>query len=477
MKRDTVYKIQTSNFFLLLGLMLVWTLAGCTAINPKPEMLKLPVEPPAERVTSFNTALTHMGILSDIHGAKMLKIQTRDIDDVTGTAYHSEGEIPQSITIMVKSALNAIGGRVVYIPFMPEYFAGIQVSGYPVSRQKLVPDVILAGGITEFDRGLATVDRTRNLDAETNDILGEGTAMPGRKIGLDYEKGDKWSKAKIAVDFNLISYQALCGIPKMQASNGITVYKGITEEEFGFTLFGPTIGLRGSIKKVQGRHDAVRLLVQFSIIQLVGRFLDLPYWQLLDGAQPDPVVIEAVKANYLEKNRLLKSLGLQRLLWLHGHKVAINGQMDAETKAALAKVEPAYDGRADTVSADLYLKLYLSVPVTKENVALASQFDRRWAQLQAARQKKTPAPEKKPEKQKQSKKPADTQSKTESKQEQQASKPEATKPAATEKDNKPIITPIDMETQETLDRIIQRLEEKRKTRLNVVCNQYIGMVS
>ena len=41
--------------------------------------------------------------------------------------------------------------------------------------------------------------------------------------------------------------------------------KGVKEGELGFTLFGPTIGLRGSVKKIQGRHAAVRLLVQLQL--------------------------------------------------------------------------------------------------------------------------------------------------------------------------------------------------------------------
>ena len=84
------------------------------------------------------------------------------MNDDTGTSYHSGGEIPKKITLMVNSALNAIGGRVVYIPYWPDYFAGIQVSGYPTQDQKLVPDVVLAGGIDGMK--LAEATPARQLD-------------------------------------------------------------------------------------------------------------------------------------------------------------------------------------------------------------------------------------------------------------------------------------------------------------------------
>jgi hypothetical protein len=448
---------------LMGALLLAWVLTGCTAIAPKPEQLQLPSEMPAMSETAFNDALNLLGIQSEIYGSKLLKIQCREVDDDTGTSYHSEGEIPKNITVMVNSALNAIGGRVVYIPYWPDYFAGLQISGYPSRNQKLVPDVVLAGGITEFDRGLTTVDQKRNLDLETKEIDDAPDWFGGDTIGLDYSQGDKWSKAKIAVDFNLISFEAQCGIPKMQASNGITVYKGVKEGELGFTLFGPTIGLRGSVKKVQGRHEAVRYLVQFSVIQLVGRYLDLPYWQLLDGVMPDPVVLGNLRTNYLRLDPAGRTLLLKRLLWLHGHPVAVNGTLDPETKAALAKADPTYDGQEALVPVQTFLNLYLSVPSNGQSIARGSQFDRILAQAQTVPNEEAlkgePARKQPPE----HKKP------TIKKQEKQPGKdwPKHTKPEVTEPQEEAprheviIITPLDTQTHHSLQRIVRRIENKR----------------
>jgi hypothetical protein len=447
---------------LMGAILLAWALVGCTAIAPKPEQLQLPSDMPAMSETAFSDALSRLGLQSEIYGAKLLKIQCREVDDDTGTSYHSEGEIPKNITVMVNSALNAIGGRVVYIPYWPDYFAGLQISGYPARNQKLVPDVVLAGGITEFDRGLTTVDQRRNLDLESKTIEDAPDWFGGDTIGLDYSQGDKWSKAKIAVDFNLISFDAQCGIPKMQASNGITVYKGVKEGELGFTLFGPTIGLRGSVKKVQGRHEGVRYLVQFSVIQLVGRYLDLPYWKLLDGVEPDPVVLETLRTNYLRRDRVGRILWLKRLLWLHGHPVPVNDQLDAETKAALAKADPTYDGQKASVPVKTFLNLYLSVPVNGLSIERGNRFDRILAQSQTVPdQKQSPKQKKQPLK-KQDQKPK-----------KDRPQPQVTEP----RDEAPkheiiIITPLDTQTHHTLRRIIRRIEHKRKKQVSVYSTTY-----
>ncbi len=460
------------------ALLLIWGLVGCAAIDPKPEQLQLPSEPPVATTTVFSDALTRLGMQSQVYGAELMKIQCREVDDDTGTSYHSGGEIPKKITLMVNSALNAIGGRVVYIPYWPDYFAGIQVSGYPTQDQKLVPDVVLAGGITEFDRVLVAVERSRNLDIETKEFSKAPDLFDGNTIGMDISQADKWSEARIGVDFNLISFQAQFGIPKMQASNGITVYKGVNEGELGFTLFGPTIGLRGSVKKIQGRHAAVRLLVQFSVIQLVGRYLDLPYWTLLDGVAPDPVVLENLRTSYLSKDPAGRILSLKRLLWLHGHPVPVNEQLDAETRAALTKLDPAYDGKADPVPVDTFERVYLSVPVGAVSLASGNRFDqivtRRMAALEQKRSIEKPAQPQPPK----PKKPATKKNdQPKGKKPSEATKPKVEQPSPpAPKPDVVIITPLDTQTSYTLQRLVRRIEDKRQKRDGAHYNAYPPML-
>jgi len=56
------------------------------------------------------------------------------------------------------------------------------------------------------------------------------------------------------------------GIPKMQAINTIKSHKAVKENAIGFTLLSSSFGLQGTVKKIQGRHAAIRLLVQLSML-------------------------------------------------------------------------------------------------------------------------------------------------------------------------------------------------------------------
>lgn len=185
---------------------------------------------------------------------------------------------------MLKSALNSIGGRVTFIPYDPAYMENSRITGYSKFENKIVPDVAVSGGITEFDRGLETRGKNLNAGVETEPFTNIPDWFPWETIGMEYGQGQKTSTASITVDFNLIDFQTLSGLSRMQTVNTIKVYKGSNEKELGITLFGPTFGIKGSIKKVQGRHAAIRLLSRLRTIQIVGKYLKLPYWRLLPSA-------------------------------------------------------------------------------------------------------------------------------------------------------------------------------------------------
>jgi len=359
--------IHGAVFALLMGLVLV----GCSSVDPRKVDIEMPKGTPELKLTSFTQALSNLGRMSEIYG-ESVRIQVDNIIDDTGTAQFTKAEIPIDITEMTKSALNSIGGNVVFIPYNPNFMITLSQIGYSNFDSKFIPDVILTGGITEFDRGLETREDRVNVGYQTTHF---GEEAP---VGLEYDQGAKGGLAKISVDFNLVDFQTMSGIRRMQTTNSIAVHKVIAQKELGFTLFGPTFGLRGKIKKVEGRHGAVRLLVQLSVIQLVGKYLDLPYWRLLPNGKPDPVVIGYVRDGWRyqmdERERIAK---VQELLYLHGYTdLQVTGIMDEKTRAAVEKfaMEHGLENRLDL---SLYQEIYFSVPLDEAALERRYQLARR----------------------------------------------------------------------------------------------------
>lgn len=336
------------------GLRWVWLpmLMGGCGLNPQNADIGLTETLPEAKVTVYQDAINKLGLMTTIYSNQQMKIMTKDIVDNTGTSVATSAEIPRDITEMVKSTLNGIGGNVLYIPYEPEFMQNTVITGYSEYADKILPQVILSGGITEFDRGLVTKGDSLDLDIEV-----------GSEYGINFSDQNKASLASVTLDFNLIDFKTFAGIPRIQAINGIKLNKAVKEDSIGFTIKSATFGAKGEIKKVQGRHAAVRLLVQLSMLQLIGRYQKLPYWQLIPGAVRDELVIDQVLADYYALTRPQQLAATQELLYLHGFEVVPNGQMDSATQNAIQSFVQKKGLGSTELNQDLYLALYETVPV------------------------------------------------------------------------------------------------------------------
>lgn len=351
----SIIKILVYFFLALLFL-------GCAKIDPRQVDIEIPSGVIEVNKTELSHVLKDLGKMAEIYGVRS-RIMIDKISDNTGTAEHTKAEIPYDITEMTVSALNAIGGNILFIPYRPDIVLNLKNLGYNNLQNKLVPAAIIIGGITEFDRGMETKEDSTNLGYETDDF---GQQAP---FGIEYMQGEKTSTARITIDLNMLNIDTMSGLPRIQTSNTMQVHKGIGKKELGFTILGPTLGLKGEVKKVEGRHAALRLLVQTSVIQLIGKYLDLPYWRLLDGAQPDPTVEYYVKKqwNYQidEKTKINK---VQELLFLHGYKkVRLTNFIDDETKKAINDFSKK-NNCLTKIGFNLYSTLYYTVPLTEDSL-------------------------------------------------------------------------------------------------------------
>jgi hypothetical protein len=367
----------------------ILALSSCAEMNPKNVDIELEKSAPEVKITNYTQSLHDLGLMSEIYDTGLMKVQSQDIIDETGTSATTGGEIQRNITEIMKSTLNSIGGNIRFIEYNPSYIQNQMVSGYSGFENKAIPDVVITGGITEFDRGLETRGDGTNLDVEA-DFGGAPKWFPSETAGVSYGDTSKTGKARITLDFNLKDFHTLAGIPRMSTTNSMEVYKGLREEEVGITLFGPTFGLKGQIKKVQGRHEAVRLLVQVSMVQMIGKYLALPYWRLLgDDSTPDMSVLDSIADTYYRMGREDRVGAAQQWLTLHGYDVIVNNRMDSKTMAALQAFDPALAADPNGISQELFTKLYLTIPVTREALGKRKKLNDYFVKMQQAAEQET----------------------------------------------------------------------------------------
>jgi len=354
--------IRLGTYFIIIVLAAMQT--SCAGLDPKQVDVELEETLPYMTITSYTEALHNLGLMSEIYSTPTLRVQCNTVGDNTGASVSTGAEIPRDITEMMKSALNSMGGKIVYIPYDPAFIQNQMLTGYSNFAYKVIPDVVLTGGITEFDRGLVTRGSNTDLNA-SGEFKGLPKDMPSNYAELRYGGAEKSGLARITLDFNLLDFQTLTGIPKMNTTNSMEVRKALAERELGISLFGPSFGRRGSIKKVQGRHAAVRLLVEISMIQLVGKHLMLPYWRLLGpDAKPDRVVMNQIDQYYYSMTPTAVVACIQEWLYLYGFDTELTGQMDEATISALKTVYPEAKIQNGEVDLLTFRYVYLNIPIS-----------------------------------------------------------------------------------------------------------------
>ncbi|SNS23246.1 Curli biogenesis system outer membrane secretion channel CsgG [Humidesulfovibrio mexicanus] len=325
----------------------------------------LPVEPPKAQETTYTGALKRFGRLTREFRVGTLRVQTTQVQDETGSSQASGAEIPFDITKMIMSAINSIGGSIVFIPYDPIYIKNQAALNMTTLEGKVKPDVVLNGGITEFDRALESGSSGLDFGGQ----FGAGKNSPG----VDFGKQDRDSVSSITIDLNVTDVETMVMVPRVQAVNTMRVFKAASDLDIGFSIFGATFGYKSSVKKIQGRHAAVRVLVDLSVLETLGKYLNLPYWKCVDqGAKPDPVVMENVREQFALADQQGRVRMIQNLLYVYGYRsLRSTGTLDAETGAAIQAVSAAYGFPAASLDEDFYENLFLNAPVLGEKSRVA----------------------------------------------------------------------------------------------------------
>lgn len=314
---------------------------------------------PQALATRYTEALEQFGRLLAVYRKEAhspLYVQTRNISDATGLSHPMVGsELPGDITEMVRSAINRIGEPVVYVPFQPDYVMAQAQQG---AQMKLtLPDVLITGAITEFDRGLAGAGRGNELSL----LFGKGK---GETDGSGSFKATS-TISRLGLDFNLVDFPTQTMVPQIQATNAMRVLNDTREDSVDFAIYGNGFGLVSSTRYLQGRHNAIRLLVDLSVVQLLGRYANVPYWRCLPNAEPDAQVTRRVARGFEANNTETRIKWLQGTLQDYGFPLKPTGVMDERTRLALVSVSEKFGWPAvqDPLDPALFTRLYVNVPL------------------------------------------------------------------------------------------------------------------
>jgi hypothetical protein len=99
------------------------------------------------------------------------------------------------------------------------------------------------------------------------------------------------------------------------------------------------------------------------MIQLVGRYQKIPYWNLLPGIEPDEVVLDAIKIDFSRMTSEEQIQEIQTLLYLHKFSVNVTGQEDTLTTQALQQFSAKQGLASPGINSRTYVRLFETIPI------------------------------------------------------------------------------------------------------------------
>ena len=192
----------------------------------------------------------------------------------------ARGKLPADITDIVKTSFNKIGEYVTII--------------YDDNSENLKRNEVfkINGAITEFD---VTYAEDNGLNASGN------ATYQGQRGDVDASSAKENQTTKLAINFNPSHLHGGNYISRTSTSNKVTIQKKSGANTFGFSILGTGFGFNNAITRSQGIHASIVVLVEFSVVEVLGKLGKFPYWLLGDGGKVNRDVVNHLSSTFLRE--------------------------------------------------------------------------------------------------------------------------------------------------------------------------------
>ncbi|WP_165071832.1 hypothetical protein [Desulfovibrio sp. ZJ200] len=312
-------------------------LVACKATVPTLD----PMKAQAPVSTTYTTALNDLNTVLEVYlppDYPYTYYYVKPVTDATGLS--ATGEIPMDITAMVRDAISQVSYKVRHI----ERYDLSDAQHLAVELQKLQmmkitrgdikiserpdPDFTIAGRIAQFDRNL----ESQSDKARAMANFAEGLSRTD--ISGSAENSSRLSR--LAISFSVYNTNGISLPGKYGASMEVQYAKNGVD--IGFAIFGNGLGFGSEATAMHGRHLALQMMTEFSVVQIIGRSLNIPYWRVGEGHKiftPDRLVLNEWSTQYASMGPLLIPFMQSQLIACGDSSVVVTGHLDEQTRAAL----------------------------------------------------------------------------------------------------------------------------------------------
>lgn len=283
--RDWRRKVTVVSFTTLL-------LGGCSVAQRQNEFsrnIQYPLETQT-RATGFlgcfgDMLSTYRRDGNDVNPLRVAVVNVKDATNVSSFTY-PDSEIPNNFTDMTLGLVSHIGGpiRISHIPTSDELLDAARyksvtnespLSDFKASHYRY-DTIQLYGALTEYDRIVDSKNSSINGAFE----FGSGTGETNLEATATRVK----NVARMTMDFRVVYASVGDVVNNSSSTNTVQVHQIGNDLSFGLSVDGNSIGYSNERSVVDARHKAIRLLIEWGVIEALGRYAYVPYWKCLPNS-------------------------------------------------------------------------------------------------------------------------------------------------------------------------------------------------
>jgi hypothetical protein len=349
--------MQKKNISIFIAIML---LQGCVD-QPKFTKEEQQIVRPVDNVTYFSDGFKKLNRLLSIFGKPSYRFQVKTIENMTS----AKGAMPSDSRGFIRTPLIRYMSNlklVAYEPIFNKFETKTTGFVYFPEMKKSMPHLVINGGVTQFDKGI--ISESNNFDLDTEFGGGRGDT----DLRFDNDRSDDLST--IALDLNIFKYQDRTYLSGVATQNKIEIHRKRKKNRFGMFLNGSGIGYSKYTTLQQSKDEALRILTEYSLIQLLGQLYEVPYWRcVVPNMKPDEYVIERNVAKFINSKQDIKLKLIEQLIGFYGYKSTIDGKISKQELKILSIISKRYNFKSKKiVTANFYKELYINAPFFKENI-------------------------------------------------------------------------------------------------------------
>jgi Domain of unknown function (DUF4384)/Putative peptidoglycan binding domain len=267
----------------LLALILLAASTACTTISPrdKPGMFEdvrtqnRPVLPPTRSVSGFTDSLHCMDRMLRDYRIPKTMVSSKFIADPTTKI----NVATQEMVITALSTMSRVSGTFRYVDYEVETINKqdtiqnlTKLANDAGQMQLKIPQIYVSGALSYMDQNVVVQRMGMGMSAR-NWETGYSKDYFGSAFGLELHLGD----------FNTRTL-----LPGMDSSNEIIVANAARGVDLGGRIRKTGVQFNLGQEVSQGTGPAVRTLVELGMVELVGKWARVPYWQCLALDQTHP---------------------------------------------------------------------------------------------------------------------------------------------------------------------------------------------